>query len=647
MIPDEEVERVRETADIVQVIGEHVNLRRTGTDYRGACPFHQGKHRNFSVSPRKRIYYCFVCHEGGDVFTFVQKHLGLDWPSAVRHVAEKAGIELREVDTRRDAPDPREPLWEVNAAAAEYFQRALWDEEAGKTARAYLETRRLSREIAERVGLGYAPRDAVVLRGQMQALGYTEERLLEAGLLVRTEGSSELRPRFRGRLMFPIQDRSGRHVGFGGRLLGPGEPKYLNSPESPVFSKGQLLYGLTWARHAIRREERLLLVEGYFDVVRLLAVGIESAVAPLGTALTEAQAELIARLSKSAFLLYDSDDAGLKATFRAGDELLGHGVAVHVVTLPEGEDPDSYAAKYGREKVEDRIGEAVDLFERKVQILERNGWFADLRRKRSALDKLLPTIRRTRDPLTREMYITRAAEVSGVPRDALLREIAARGTRRPRDDARAAGAREPGPPPPDDGEPPPWEDQGRQLHIRVGDRRTGERRGRFRRGQEAPPSDHRPLRAPHATMARLERDLMRVMLHVRGEIAHVASEIGPEVFRDERLREIFTMLLDLGAETPVDELAGALSEAAVQLLQGLLEERDAVLSPTVNPAKTVRGAIARLRERDLDDRLDRLKAAVDVAPPDEQEALRAEIMRLSAERKAGGGKRFNLGRTTT
>lgn len=645
MIPDEEVERVRETADIVQVIGEHVSLRRTGTDYRGPCPFHQGKHRNFSVSPRKRIYYCFVCHEGGDVFTFVQKHLGLDWPGAVRHVAEKAGIELREVDSRRDAPDPREPLWEVNAAAAEYFQRTLWDEEAGRTARAYLETRRLSREIAERVGLGYAPRDAAVLRGQMQALGYTEERLLDAGLLVRAEDSSELRPRFRGRLMFPIQDRSGRHVGFGGRLLGPGEPKYLNSPESPVFSKGQQLYGLTWARNAIRREERLLLVEGYFDVVRLLAVGIESAVAPLGTALTEAQAQLVARLSKIAFLLYDSDEAGLKATFRAGDELLSHGVAVHVVTLPEGEDPDSYAARYGRDEIEARIGEAVDLFERKVQILERNGWFADLRRKRSALDKLLPTIRRTSDPLTREMYITRAAEKSGVPRDALLREIGARGTRRMRDHSRGAGAGDAGAPPSDDGAPPPWEEQGRQMHIRAGERRAGDRRGRFRRGQDAPPSDRRPLRAPHATMARLERDLMRVMLHLRGEIAHVGSQIGPDVFRDERLREIFTTLLDLGAEAPVEELAEAISDDAVQLMQELLEERDAVLSPAVNPAKTVRGAIARLRERDLDDRLDRLKEAVDVAPPEEQEALRVEIMRLSAERRAGGGKRFNLGRT--
>src|ERR671935_16414 len=184
MIPDETVERVREAADIVQIIGEHVNLKRTGSDYRGPCPFHQGTHRNFSVKPQKGIYYCFVCHEGGDVFTFLQKRLGMDWPTAVKYVADRAGIVVEEVERKREGPDPREPFWEVNAAAAEYFQKVLWSEEIGREARDYVAARRVPREVAERVGLGFAPREVGLLRGYLHTLGFDDARLLDGGLLV-------------------------------------------------------------------------------------------------------------------------------------------------------------------------------------------------------------------------------------------------------------------------------------------------------------------------------------------------------------------------------------------------------------------------------------------------------------------------------
>src|SRR5688500_6610576 len=332
------------------------------------------------------MYYCFVCHEGGDVFSFLQKRLGMDWPSAIRAVAEKSGIEIREVQTRREGPDPREPIWELNATAGEYFQRTLWDEPAGEAAREYLTSRNVSKDAAQRFALGFAPREIGLVRGYLNTLGYEDDRLLTAGLLVKREEGDEPRPRFRNRLIFPIYDASGRLSGFGGRLIGPGEPKYLNSAESPTFTKGRLLYGLNWARHAIRRDERLLLVEGYFDVVRLVLAGIESVVAPLGTALTEDQAALIARQTKNVFLLYDSDVAGQKATFRAGDVLLAQGVSVRVVTLPDGEDPDTFVDTHGRAALEKQLDAAVDVFDRKVQILERQGWFADLHRRRRAID---------------------------------------------------------------------------------------------------------------------------------------------------------------------------------------------------------------------------------------------------------------------
>jgi DNA primase len=595
MIPDEDVERVRDNADIVQIIGEHVNLRRVGSDWRGPCPFHQGTHRNFSVSPKKRMYYCFVCHAGGDVFNFLQKRLGLDWPSAVRVVAERSGIEIREVETRRDGPDPREPVWEINAAAAEYFQRMLWEEELGQAAREYLAKRNVSREAGEKFGLGFAPREIGLLRGYLNTLGYDDARLLGAGLLVQREEAEEPRPRFRGRLMFPIYDASGRPSGFGGRLIFPGEPKYLNSADSPTFTKGKLLYGLNWARHAIRRDERLLLVEGYFDVVRLVLAGIESVVAPLGTALTEDQAAMIARQTKNVFLLYDSDTAGQKATFRAGDLLLAQGVSVRVVTLPEGEDPDTFVDTHGRAALETHIDAAVDVFDRKVQILERQGWFADLHKRRRAIDRLLPTIRATADPVTRDMYIARASEASGVDRGVLSREAGDTSIRAPRTRAAASS---PAPP------------ETHQEQMRMGDRRVADRRETSAtRAQANGPS--------------VERYLLRVILAHPAYLEMAAeADVGPETFADQRYREIFETLAKIGADASPEVVVRALSRDAAAAYDEMLGEPPESL---VNLEATYQDTVAALRIRELKQKNRELQRLMATArSEDEKNALLAE-----------------------
>jgi DNA primase len=423
MIPDENVERVREGADIVAIIGEYVQLKRSGNSFRGPCPFHHGTHANFSVTA-KGGYACFVCGEKGDVFTFIQKHLGLDFVGAVRLVGEKSGIEVREVKgARQDERDPREPFWEINNAAAEFFQLQLRESPDGKVARDYLERRDMTPETSARFSIGFAPRGDD-LRKHLAALGYDDHRQAAAGLLIIADDRREPRVRFRERLMFPIWDPAGHLVGFGGRVLGKGEPKYLNSPESEIFTKRALLYGMHWAKNTIRKTDRVFIVEGYFDVIRLMLSGIEEAVAPMGTAMTEAQATLIRKYTRTAYLLYDSDQAGLKATFRSGDVLLANAINPRVVTLPEGDDPDTFAAKHGAAGLEKAISQSIDVFDRKIQILERAGFFADLRRKREALDKLLPTIRVTADNLLRDLYINRTSEVSGVSRDMLERELA-------------------------------------------------------------------------------------------------------------------------------------------------------------------------------------------------------------------------------
>ena len=579
MIPDDVVERVREHADIVAIVGEHVKLKKSGNSFRGPCPFHQGKDPNFSVSTRGG-YMCFVCHEKGDVFTFVQKRLGLDFVEAVKYVGARSGVEVTEVTRDRSTgPDPRERFWEINGAAAEYFTRVLWDDPLGGPAREYLSGRELDRATADRFGLGFAPRDPALLREHLDSLGFDAARQVESGLFIVREEGGDARPRFRNRLMFPIYDPQGRVIAFGGRVIGQGEPKYLNSAESPVFVKGGTLYGLNWAKNAMRRDERALVVEGYFDCVRLLAAGVESAVAPLGTALTVGQAELIRKYTTTVFLLYDSDKAGLKATFRAGDVLLAQGMKVHVVTLPDGEDPDTFVRKFGRERLEAQLGQAIDVFERKVQILQRGGWFTDLRRKRVALDRLLPTIRASSDPITRGLYLGRAAEVIGVSTEIREREL-----RDPR--GRGASADQGDATDPDERRPAP--------RARQQDRR----------------------RSWTSAAGNAERQLLRVLVHRRQFIDSALESVGVESFRDPMLAQIFTQLV-AAPEESLDAIAVALEDDAVAVLNELSEDAGGITDPT----RMIRDCVAVLRQRELDEEID----AIDEQLPLADEAQKSEL----------------------
>jgi DNA primase len=622
MIPDEDVERVREAADIVAIISEHVRLKRVGSVYRGPCPFHQGTNNNFSVMP-KGGYTCFVCGEKGNVFTFVQKRLGLTFAEAVKYVGEKTGIEVREVVKQREGPDPREPLWEINATAAAWFKARLWDDERGAPARAYLASREISRETADAWEMGYAPHELGVLRAHMANLGWDPDRLLQAGLLVKREEEDEPRPRFRDRLMFSILDASSHFVGFGGRLMGPGEPKYLNSAENPAFHKGQTLYGLHKARGAMRREERAILVEGYFDVVRMASAGIEPVVAPLGTSLTEGQAELLRRHAKTVFIAYDSDGPGQKATFRAADVLLAQGVAVRVVTMPEGDDPDTFVRAHGREAMEKLVAGALDVFDRKVQLLERGGWFADLQRKRRALDALLPTIRAARDPLTREMYLARAAEAAKVDRGVLARELDAGASRRARLGAPAPATRRAPTPGDEDADSRP----------------------------EPVPAPVGPYKST-VEAASSERDLVRVIMLHRPMADLVIEGVGrlsedeadrpewladdegdraPSGLRDPVYRTMYEALLDadpaLQGGALVAWLADHLEPWVVRMAEEMLDTPESMS----NPQAMVEGALRRLRERSMRDRLAELDRVTPLATGDQKDRLIAEKQRLHNE----------------
>lgn len=564
LIPDEVIEQVRDAADLVGIIGESVELKRTGSDFRGPCPFHGGTHRNFVVIPKKGMFHCFVCHESGDVFTFFMKRLGMDYPTAVREVARRVGITIPERGP--SGPDPREPLFAAAAAAHDWYTRQLHDNPEAEVARAYLASRELPLDRATELGLGYAPRGGAFGEA-MTALGVKEDVLLDAGLLRRREDQS-LAPRFRGRLLFPIHDLRGRVVGFGGRILGAGEPKYLNSPDTPIFHKGKLLYHLHEARQAMRKAERAILVEGYFDVIRLALAGIEEVVAPMGTGLTTDQADLLHRYAPQVVLCYDSDEPGLRATFRAGDELLRAGARVSVVTLPEGDDPDTLVRRDGAAGLEAVLRDAVDVLERKIQILERRRFFESLPGRRRALDRLLPTIRAAHDPITRELYLTRVAEVAHIRKDVLEREVGG---------GKGEGASS---------------------------------------GSTLPAS---PVPLP-TLPANAERALLIVMLQGEAWRARVLDKVDPEEIEQPIYRAVFEAV----AEGQPERLEGAAARA--------YEALRAVGSGDGEPEALCERAINWIEARRLDRELERLEREIPLATGAEQDQLVRDVQRVSAER---------------
>jgi len=577
VIAPELIEQIRDAADIVAIIGESVELKRTGSDWRAPCPFHGGTHRNFSVVPRKQMYHCFVCHESGDVFTYLMKRFGLDYPTAVREIAAKVGITVP--DVRTAGPDPNEPLYSALSTAADWFARRLREAPDAKGARDYLDGRELDDAVRDQYQLGFAPSRGEELLEALKGLGVEDDVVRKAGLVTERDDKSIV-PRFRGRLIFPIADVRGRVVGFGGRILGEGEPKYLNSPETPVFHKGTLLYALDRARTAIRTESLAILVEGYVDAIRLQAAGIVHAVAPLGTSLTPEQARLLRRYTKQVALAYDADAPGQKSSFRNADELLRQGASVSVVTLPPGEDPDTLVRRGGAEAFKALLDAAVDVFERKIQMLDRKGLAGTLEGRREALDRLLPTIRAAQDPITRELYMSRAAEWSGVGKQVLEQEVGRQEARtREGTEARTPGGTE---------------------------------------GRRPAPSG-----AP-ATEIQTERTLIHLMLAVPANVARVKAELPATEFRHPVYRAL-AELLYAGAGPPD---AGAERDTWERLASAPYERPE----PEVDLVQ----AIAWVQDRPRRERLQEIDRLIGLANAAEKDALANEKRALIS----GGAMRF-------
>lgn len=426
-ITDELKEEIRSRNRLEDVVGTYVTLKRSGKSLTGLCPFHNERTPSFSVSPDKQLYYCFGCGASGDVFDFVMEYERLDFMEAAKRLAERAGIVLDtgdESSSERKRRQERETLYEVNGIAAKYFRYRLLKSRLAAAARNYLSSRGVSSESSERFLLGYAMDSWDDLYRVLQKRGISEDGMVLSGLV--KKGKKSAYDVFRDRIMFPIRDASGRVLGFGGRALpgkGDDQPKYLNSQETPVFSKRRILYGIDVARDSIRRLERAVVVEGYMDVVTCHQYGFTNVVASLGTALTRDQAQLLARYAPEVVILYDADAAGQDATLRGLELLRSEGLRVKVVTLEEGEDPDSFLRANGASKLKALLESAKNLTEYRIDSVVKNTDLRDASLKAEASRQCIAILVEVSDPIERLEYSKYAAYQLMVDEDVFLRQV--------------------------------------------------------------------------------------------------------------------------------------------------------------------------------------------------------------------------------
>jgi DNA primase len=542
LIPGEKIDEVRQRASIIEVVSDFVSLKKTGKNHLGLCPFHSERTPSFTVNEEKGIFHCFGCGAGGNVFHFLMRASQMSFPEAVRAMAKRYGVvlptrELSEEEKRRRSL--RGKLYEVNETAADYYHRTLTSLREGEEGRQYFAQRGISEETIREHRLGFAPAgwDSLVLFLQKNG---TPLNLAETvGLILpRKEGTVPPgRPgffdRFRRRVMFPIISEGGRVLGFGGRIIeeskGEGElppPKYMNSPESPIYRKGQTLYGLNAAKGFIREKGNALIVEGYMDLLSLYQAGFRNGVASLGTALTSSQLQLLGRYAREAFLIFDADESGEKATQRSLDLFLQEGISAKVVTLPTGYDPDSLIRREKAEKFEQALAGALPLMEYLFQQTLRRYGPDSIEAKVRIVREMIPALSRLPDPLERNLYIERIA-------------------------------------------------------LRLG-LKESQVRDQFRGGERVEAETEKPPSAAHRGPTH-ERVLLQLMILNPAVIPRVQEGMGKEGFSDLRHQKLARKLLEVGEgreEIDIQEfLSGTEEEDLRDLVSELLLEEESVVDP--------------------------------------------------------------------
>jgi DNA primase len=583
-IRQDDVEQVRERANIVDVVQQYVGLRKAGRAFSGLCPFHTEKTASFTVDPAKQVFYCFGCGKGGNVFHFLMEVEHLTFPEAVERLARGAGVTLRYEGLSpgdKRARSRRESLYRANQQAAELYHRFLLEAREAEPARKYLGSRGFSKEAVEEFGVGYAPGFQDFLLRRL-ARELSPELLVEAGLALK-DPSGHIRDRFRSRITFPVHDLAGRAVGFGARLLEGDGPKYLNSPETPVYRKGEMLYNLDRAKTAITSSGRAHVVEGYTDVIALHRGGIETAVATCGTALSEGHMRLLSRFAERAVLAFDSDEAGARAAERAYGFFEQFPVEVLVLVLPEGLDPADMVKERSAEAFEDLAAQALPLVEYMIRRTLRGKDLLDAEAQIRTVNEALPIVAGLEDPVRRGEYAGLLADLAGVSANSVALSL----------DRMGRGAR-------------PAE------AVRIPDQ-----------------ADDSQVRVP---AREVEREALKLLLQHADTCTEELAALEEGLFSTERHRKVFSFVratsggpAELVERAQEEGLARLLAELSVEPVRG---------EPTSAYAERV---VSRLEELSLKRRIDTLKKRLErlnpVTDPQTYDSLFEEYIALEGERR--------------
>lgn len=595
-LPDDLIEEIRSANDIVSLISEYVPLKRVGRSYKALCPFHQEKTPSFIVNPDRQIYHCFGCGAGGNAVSFVMEQDKISFMEAIEVLAKRAGIPLPRLERDAKRSEENDLLYAANEFASGFYQGALGSQ-GGKEARDYLVSRGLTPETVQQFRIGFAPPewDGLLSAGKRKAL--SPQVLQRAGLLLEREDKSGYYDRFRKRVVFPLFNLTGRVVGFGGRLLAESEnePKYLNSPETPIYQKGKSLYGLYQAKGDIRAQRRGIVVEGYFDLLTPRQAGIVNIVATLGTALTEDQARLLYRYGSEAVLVYDPDTPGAKAAQRGLEVLLEAGFDVRVASLPSGLDPDALVCRRGREAFLEVVEASQDFLDYRLSSLAQALNLSEVSGRSRAVNEILGLLRRVKDELKQRLYVQRIADRFDLEETLLAKLL-----------DRAEKGKTPGRVPP-----------------------------------TAP--GLAPLEKTQAR-ARLERELLKLMVRDPGFIRKARETIDLEIFEDGVCRASAKILFSTCDSAAPFEPARILNElpddAPRKFLTELLVQEEA--EDTDFGAKAFDGCLSRLQQLQAKNRLRTLMKEIrEAAANEDREAvsrLQREYQRLSTFARPSPGR---------
>jgi len=618
MIPDEKKEEVRGAADIVEVVEDYVKLKRSGRSWKGLCPFHDEKTPSFHVTPDLGIYKCFGCGESGDVFNFVMEMEGVGFMEALRSLADRYGVSLPEKEAEEfdEEHNLREGIYHALKYAGVFFYRHLMETKEAERAREYLKERGYDRKIIQKYGLGYAPSDGEKLYRAALDSGLNEEYLLEAGLIKPSKRGDGYYDAFRGRLMFPIFNPSGKAIGYAGRVLGNEKTaKYINSPQTKVYNKSKVLYGINFAKNEIRKTDEVILVEGYTDVISLQQYGIDNVAASSGTSLTPDQMKLLHRYGDTITMIYDSDSAGQRAMKRGINIALREGMDVKLLELPEGEDPDSFVRQFGKESfLEMKCEESEGFLDYLIHKAKEEGKWEDPAEKKKVISKILESIAHMPDPVSRETFVQHLNSKAKVGDRALFDEL---GKIRKE-----------------------LKEERKKAKLREKRRKEREARRQQEQAQQdmeqGPTQDPRPQAPnPHTVgfneqvetseprkkqpeppkkRPNYEKELIRLMLmYDRDMIDYIGSQCNGQQFEDEQLRDFYEDIIErykdekevsveayAEREHPYPKLVGEIVLEEHSVSERHHEKIGVQYKKDKNPYRTAKGALKALKIHFLD-----------------------------------------------